>query len=570
MIRIKYSILLFLLLNLIGLNAQKTMDYTKEEFQTKSKDQLIEIAIELLKEKHPEVSIDLNDFDSRAWSDKYGATKVIFRRAIRYVSNETENSYFDIKINLDTKEIMPFDDKELLFYTSSKKADKTIRELKEKGLLPNKNLPDIEYTITENAEHYLISCFDDLHEIDKNLAGNDKHPYLSKTIVNKNTGEILFFKGENPFYFLRQITSEHYYKKSLYVVLKEENIANKRNTIIEIASSILKEKQPNLKLNSNDFEIVILGNYKDIIVKYRRFIRFEKSHEKTVFDLAVNIITKEIVPFNSSKISFYIPSLADKKAINTIQNILPLELSANMEHTILENEDYFWIASLSQKAAKKYIINKKHKQIIWSEASNNFQTNNREDLTLEEHYKRMNGFYSIDSGYNTPLIAMAVDILKEKQFIPNINLADYSVAYKASKNEVEINFTRLVTYLPLRHKEKPNLNYNLDVSLINKTVAQNSAQFYFPTKEDASTTELVKTKLIASLKDFDTTYYPIEIIEEKDFFTIRTSEVSSFRKDTVKQYRMDKKTKTIEVIVSPTYFYPSPAMEPRRLKEIKN
>jgi len=286
MIRIKHNIILFLLLNILTLNAQKTMDYTKEEFKKKSKKELIQIAKNILKEKHPEIILNLNDFDIRVWNNKFGITKVIFKRVIRYISNETEGIHYDITVSLDTKEIIPFDNQDMLFYISSKKGNKVIQNLKKKRLVSKNNQSDIEYTITENTEYYLISCFDNLYHINKNLIANKEHPYLSKTIVNKETGEIIFFKGINPFYFLNQITFEHYYHENLYAILKGENISN--NKIIEIASSILKEKYPSLKLNLNDYEIVILGNYKDLIVKYRRFIRFKKSNQKTIFDLATS------------------------------------------------------------------------------------------------------------------------------------------------------------------------------------------------------------------------------------------------------------------------------------------
>ena len=582
------------------LNAQNPMDYTKEEFKTKSKKELIEIAKELLKEKHPEIILNLNNFNSRAWSNEFGTTKVVFSRAIRYVSNEIEAIQYDIIINLDTKEIIPFDNPDMLFYTSSKKADKVIEGLKEKGLLPKTNQPDTEYTITENAEYYLISCFDDLHSIDKQLISTIENPFLSKTIVNKKTEETLFFKGINPYYFLSQISFNHYYEESLYTVLKEENIVNqarstkggrdssksisfsdkpenKRSEIIKIATSILKEKQPNIKINPIDFEIVILGNYKDIIVKYRRYIRFKNRNQKTVFDLAVNIITKEIFPFNTSKNSFYTPSLADEKAIKIIQHTIPLKFNPDLEHTISENDNYFFITSISEKSIKKYFINKKNNERILIDESNNLRINNREDLTLQEHYNRMNSPFVVESENNKQLTDMALAILKEEQFIP-INLDDYSIKVQASKNEVQVNFTRLIKFIPLRHKENSKLEYNLKVSLVDKTVAQKLAQFYFPTKDESITIELIKTKLIdfsalfadSYLKGFENTHYPIEIIEEKDFFTIETSEVSNFKEGTHKQYRMDKRTKTIEVVLTPTYFYPTPAMRPIPLKEVKD
>ncbi|NRS87564.1 hypothetical protein HNQ02_000471 [Flavobacterium sp. 7E] len=562
----KYIIILFSLLNITVLNAQKQMNYTKEELNTKSKEELIEIAKHLLEKKYPEIVLNLNDFNSRVWSNEYGIINVFFNRVIRYAPNTTDNICYDITVNLDTKEIMPFDKKDLVFYTSSEKANSTIKYLKKKGLLPKNNKLDIEYTINENSDYYLISCFDNLHHIDKNVIGNKNHPYLSKTLINKKTDEILFFKGQNPYYYLSLKTFKEYYQENLYTVLKNKNTSN--NKIIEIANSILKEKKPHLQLNLNDFEIVILGNYKDIFVKYRRFIRIKNNNQNTVFDLVVNIITKEVLPFNSSEVSFYPPSLSDKKIIQTIQNNITFELISDIEYTISENQDYFFITSVSENSVKKYFILKKTNQVIWNHESGGLRINNREDLSLVEHYKRMNGFFSVDSEHDKPLIDIALAILKEKQFIPTINLDEYSTKCKASKNEIKIQFTRLVKFIPLKHKG--NLNYDLNVNLVEQTVTEKPTQFYFPTKEDSITTDLITNKLIDYIKDFDKTHYPIEIIEKEDYFTIRTSNYYNLRTSAQKHYQMDKKTKTIEVIFSPNSFFPSPAAPPPSSKEIKD
>ena len=74
----KYIIILFLLLNITVLNAQKQMNYTREELKTKSKVELIEIAKNLLEEKHPEIALNINDFNIKTWSDEYGIVTVSY------------------------------------------------------------------------------------------------------------------------------------------------------------------------------------------------------------------------------------------------------------------------------------------------------------------------------------------------------------------------------------------------------------------------------------------------------------------------------------------------------------
>jgi hypothetical protein len=573
MIRIKYISILVTLLITSALNAQKDMNYTSEELKIKSKEELILLSQNLLKEKYPEIILNLNDFDIAVWRSEFGEAKVVYRRKIRYVANETkglENINYDITINLLSNEIIPFDQGSSVFYTSSEKADKTIATLKEKGFLLKCKQADVEYTISENEEHYLISCFDNLHTVDKRKPFNQELPYISKTIVNKTTGNTLSFKGNNPFYFLNQISCNHYYNENLYAILNNENTSKNKTKIEEVATGILKDKYPNLKLNGDDFEMVILANYKDLIVKYRRFIRFNKWNKKTVYDLSVNIITKEVFPLDTADNLFYEPSSSDKKAIKTVQNNLTLERNSYAEHTISENEDYFWIASLNKDSMKKYIIDRKSNKLVWTNESYSLQMNNREDLSLQEHYKRMNQFFIINSDNMKPLTNMALDILKEKRFIPNINLDEYTIQAEASKNEVKIKFMSLVKYTPLRHKGKAKIEHDLNLNLMTQSLAQNPEQFYVSTKEDAMVIELIKSKLLACKKDFEGSFYPIEIIEEKDFFTIYTSDSNDLRGNAYTTfYRLDKETEIIEEVVRPSYFYPSPAMPPIDFNEVE-
>ena len=567
------SILSILILFNLTSNAQINMNYTQKDLETKSKSELIEMAQSILEQKYPEIQLDFNEFDCRVWNGSYNITKVIFRRAIRYISNSSENIHYDITVNLNTNEITPLDNQNEhgVLYLTSKREKKIITVLKKKNILPKEIESDIEYSIAENEDYYLISCFNDLPNVVKNSTNQEEeHPFLQKSLISKKTGKSLFFKGRNDFYFLTQTTFEHYYKENHYIVLDEENkTSSDRNEIVKIANSILKSKQPNLKIDPKDFEIIILGNYKDIIVKYRRFIRYKNSNQKVIYDLAVNIITEEVFPFDSKEYLFYTPRKSDITAINAINDKINLLLEPNYEHTISENSDYFWISSISEKCIKKYFINKNTNEVVCFDESNTLPINNHEDLSLQEHYKRMDGFFTIKTENNKSLIDMALAILKEKQFVPTINPDDYSIECQSSKDEVKIKFTRLIKFIPLRHKEESKYQYNLEANLVSQTINQSPSQFYFPTEEDSNTIEWVKTKFTKHLNDSDETIYPIEIVEEIDCFIIRTSNSYNFEDDSVKHYRMDKKTAVVEIVTSSSNFFPSPDAPPLPFNEIK-
>ncbi|WMJ71712.1 hypothetical protein RCC89_00790 [Cytophagaceae bacterium ABcell3] len=540
-----------------------------ENLDTRSREELIVMAQDILEEKYPEIAIDYSDFYISVWKDTYGVTKGFFRRGVRYISNPIKSTTYDITVNLHTKEINPLDDSETGLWLASTEEEEVIAELKEKNFLPEEIQADIEYSIAENEEYYLISCFNDVPHIDKGFLNNEEEkPYLEKTLISKKSGKTLRFKGTNPFYYLTQRTFKHYYNKDLYIILNEEGeMSGHVGELVKIASSILAVKQPHLKIDPKDFDIVILGNYKDIIVKYRRNVRFKNRNEKRVYDLAVNIITKEIFPFDSSDVAFYTPTKADFDLIHSVQDIIPLPLGPKMEHTVSENDDYFFIVSISEESVKRYFIDKKTHEVIFDYESYNLPVNNREDISLKEQYARMNGFFPIKPEYSKPLTDMALGILKE--VISGINVDDYIIKSESSKDEVKVKFKRLVKFVPLRHSEKDGYQYDFVVNLVTQTIGQNLSKLYFPTKEDAETIKFLKAKLLEYIKDPEEIAYPIEIVEKTECFIITTSDAHNIKEGTISHYRLDKKSATMETVTSPSDFFPTPAPYPGTFIEVK-
>ena len=563
MIPIQYKVIVFLFLNTILLNAQETMNFTIEELNTKNKSELVEIALQIIKEKYPEIIVKPSEFDSRVWKNEYNIVTVVFRRVIRYVSKETTFTNYDITVNLISKEITPLDTDKASLYQPSKKEENSIAELKKKGFLSNEILPEIEYTITENDVYYLISCFNDFHHIDKKLITNTEHPYLSKSLINKKTGEILYFKGVNPFYYLSQKTAKHYYQENSYLVLNEEYITNKSNKIVEMAYSILKSKQPHLKLNPNDFEIILLGNYKDLVVKFKRHIRYinKKNDSSIKYDLVVNIITKEIFPFESSEVVFYTSSNADLDAIKFVSDKMSLSLEPGIEHTLVENNNYYWISSFSKKEVKKYFIEKQTNKISCFSESENLRVNNYEDLSFYEEYARGNQFFPVAEDKKEELIKMALVILKEKQFSPEINLKEYTITIKSSKKEVLVTFDKLLKFTPLRLKKDVPFYHDLEVNLVSKKVNQDISKFYFPTEEEKAKIQFVKDKLANYFSQSAQKVYPIEIIEELDYYIIKTYNFTL--------YHLDKRTGKIDKKITEDTLYPTPMSPPLTDTEIK-
>ncbi len=545
-----------------------------EDLKTKSKNDLIILATGIMRDKY-EIVLNAEEFDARVWEGNHGGIEVIFRRYNRYCNNEAEDMRYGLIVDLvnqelylDSNLLYPFNNDEMQFYIPSKRAIEVIEELKEKGLLPKVNTPDIEYTITENEHYYLISCFDNLPSIDRKLMRNEESPYLSKSLVHKKTGEMLFFKGNNPFFFLSQITFDHYYEKNLFVILKEQDRSS-FDKIVKISDSILHEKFPDLLLDPCDFENMVLANYKDLVVKYRRYVRFSKGNAPIAFDISVNIITGELVPLDSPNTIFSVPSSTEKKRVSNIQKIIPLEQGPSIEHNVSENKDYYFVTSTYERATKKYFIDKNKNILVWTNDAYTLQMDNREDLTLQEHYKRMNTLFELRALDTEPLLKMVSEILLENKLDTIIKLDEFRFTAKASKTDMEVGLTRLVKYTALKNESQST--FDLAINLVNRSLSYDPERFYVSSKEEAAVIEQIEAQLADYFEESQKPYYPIEIIEKVDCYDIKVSGVDGSRSYEDQQYRLDKRTKAIEVVdplINP--IYPTPAMPRPPRREIED
>lgn len=133
--------------------------------------------------------------------------------------------------------------------------------------------------------------------------------------------------------------------------------------LIKIALEIIKEKQPSVAIDFDDFEGTAWGNRKEIIVKFRRYIRFIPLNidpqKRFSYDIMVNLNTNEISPFDDTfKSEFYIETDEDKKAIEFIKKNFDI-FSSDFENTIYEGEEDYYIDRKNKYSFGKYIVNKK-------------------------------------------------------------------------------------------------------------------------------------------------------------------------------------------------------------------
>ena len=134
-----------------------------------------------------------------------------------------------------------------------------------------------------------------------------------------------------------------------------------KSKIIELAFNLIESKFPGLKIIPEDFEITVWANSKEVIVKFRRRVRYypmNKKEQDFTYDLSVNLISKEIDPIESWGIDeFYIPTEDDLKNIKFVKESFGFpEQGFNI--SISEKEDSYYIGVTNKVAYGKYYIDK--------------------------------------------------------------------------------------------------------------------------------------------------------------------------------------------------------------------
>ena len=340
-----------LILNTFTALAQVKSTPTMNELKLKSKQELIQMAVAILKEKQPSLVIDSDDFESTTWGNSKEIV-VKFRRYIRFIPLKKDSyNHYHITVNLVTKQILPFESGySPNFYIPSEEDKKKLDFVQKKADLPKQSASDI--TISENEDNYWISI--------------TTETAISKFIINKKTGfKSGVMKGS---YSLNQTKPvlESIYQREEKVKLHDEDEVSKitKNAIIQIAIEILKKRQPTLELNFDDFEITVLGDSKNTEVDFRRIVHyipfgFNLEKRRISYDLTVNLNTNEISPFDDTfESEFYIETKKDKEALAFIKKNTGV-FPASFENTVYEGEEDYFIDAQNMYSLSKSKLNKK-------------------------------------------------------------------------------------------------------------------------------------------------------------------------------------------------------------------
>lgn len=166
----------------------------------------------------------------------------------------------------------------------------------------------------------------------------------------------------------------------------------KKHELIELALEILKEKDPSTKINSDDFEVVVLGNNQDILAEWKRKVTFIPLEIRCPgiyqYDITVSIITKCISRTYSSgiKSSNYLSQDLSFMLTNEDDKVIEMakqEYNRSNEKGqfyILEKENVYEIIHItdffrSSQLIEKGTLNKReltHKEKIQQSESQNY------------------------------------------------------------------------------------------------------------------------------------------------------------------------------------------------------
>lgn len=201
-------------------------------------------------------------------------------------------------------------------------------------------------------------------------------PGLKSTVANNGQANIKTYLGLRRYNAFQKMSFRKILllimimiSNSMYIFSQDQNMENKiekakalgKDSIIRTANNIIENKYPNLNVNLSDFEIKAWSNKENIIVKFKRLIKFiPLSNEQSDFeyDLSINIETKEIAPIDTWGINnFYIPTEEDLKKIQFVKEAFNLPHSG-FDNEVLEKADFYVINLDNDVSYGRYRIDK--------------------------------------------------------------------------------------------------------------------------------------------------------------------------------------------------------------------
>lgn len=129
------------------------------------------------------------------------------------------------------------------------------------------------------------------------------------------------------------------------------------------ALEIVKKKQPNIHIQTDDYYIQVWRGANGVLVDFTRIIQYipmDKTYEQLYFDIVVNLKNQEIIPFDNSEFhgSFYAYTDKDLIALEFIKKNFGV-FSPSFKNMIHEEADEYKISCTNEASYGYYTLNKK-------------------------------------------------------------------------------------------------------------------------------------------------------------------------------------------------------------------
>lgn len=136
-----------------------------------------------------------------------------------------------------------------------------------------------------------------------------------------------------------------------------------KDSLINLALIALMEKKLPEEISPEDYEITVWANKTEVLVKFRRLIKFiplNHKEEDFEYNLVVNLLTHKVSPFDDwhHMNEFYNPSKEEKEKIKFVKKAYGLPHDG-FENVIHEYEDSYKVSIDNDVAFGRYSIDKK-------------------------------------------------------------------------------------------------------------------------------------------------------------------------------------------------------------------
>ena len=173
---------------------------TKEELLLTENNELIQLALDLLKVKYPAIRINPDEYHTKVWKGSNGIA-VDFIRIVQYLPMDKADIklVYDVVVNLANQEIIPFDNPDLHgeFYIPSTIDIEALTFIKKHlGVFSS----HFENVIHEDEDEYHIHCSNDESYKHYTLNKKSGEQGLSARGLHQQIPKPSFENRRNPFY----------------------------------------------------------------------------------------------------------------------------------------------------------------------------------------------------------------------------------------------------------------------------------------------------------------------------------------------------------------------------------